>query len=153
MPAATDSGTPPSRGIDKLSDFNYSPATDLLCGFDPGACENGNLGFTLYAGQTIGAGSVCVKIENNTLKVTYTTASGWELTEAHLWIRNQTTDLPQNKPGNPVPGQFPFKFTVAPGQYPYQHDQEEATTDSYTVTGLSRTIYVVAHAICCHQFP
>jgi hypothetical protein len=65
--------------------------------------------FDLLAGQNILAGSVCVRVEGTTLKVTFTATGGWELTEAHLWVGNQIDDLPQNKAGNPVPGQFPFK--------------------------------------------
>jgi len=38
-------------------------------------------------------------------------------------------------------------YTVAPGQYPAQHDLTMATTDSYTITGLSGSVYLVAHAV------
>lgn len=65
--------------------------------------------FPLLAGQTIEAGSVCVRVENNTLNVTYTTTGGWELSEAHLWIGNDIANLPQTRTGNPIPGQFPYK--------------------------------------------
>jgi hypothetical protein len=65
--------------------------------------------FDLLAGQTIDVGDVCVAVENNALRVTYTTTGCWQLTEAHLWVGNSITTLPTTKKGNPIPGQFPFK--------------------------------------------
>lgn len=40
-----------------------------------------------------------------------------------------------------------FVPTVAPGQYPYT-----GVSSSYTVSGLSGKIYVIAHAIVCGNF-
>jgi hypothetical protein len=38
-------------------------------------------------------------------------------------------------------------YTVAPGQYSTIHgDLDDVTSNSYTITGLSGEIYVVAHA-------
>jgi hypothetical protein len=62
---------------------------------------------TLFAGQTIDAGTVCTEVVGDDLVVTYTTTGCWELTEAHLWVGANIGDYPQNKKGNPVPGQFP----------------------------------------------
>ena len=78
---------------------------------------------TLYAGQTINAGSVCASVNNTVdtsaqcpgdtattgaLLVTYATTGGWELVEAHLAAGDALADLPVNKSGNPMPGQFPY---------------------------------------------
>lgn len=65
--------------------------------------------FTLWAGQNTNAGSVCVTTDAIDLIVTYTTTGQWSIKEAQLWIGNNTTDLPQTKTGNPIPGQFPCK--------------------------------------------
>jgi len=60
----------------------------------------------------------------------------------HLYVG--TEHLPRKKNGD---------FTTAPGQYPYKHDPlNDVTTDTYTVTGLSGEIYVVAHAVVCGLF-
>lgn len=54
---------------------------------------------TLYAGQTIEAGTVCIEQvdteDMEQLRVTYTTIDGWELVEAHLWIGEDLTMMPQ----------------------------------------------------------
>jgi len=70
----------------------------------------------LYAGQTINAGTVCfddIDTDNDyvvdTLAVTYTTINGWELVNANFWIGNSLVEMPVNKSGNPIPGQFPYK--------------------------------------------
>jgi len=103
--------------------------------------------FPLLAGQTIEAGSVCVKVENNTLKVTYTTTGGWTLSEAHLWIGNQITDLPQNKSGNPVPGQFPYKSGDISGLTEYSFAIPlNNTAINYSCPSEDIIYYMAAHA-------
>lgn len=69
--------------------------------------------FTLNAGQTINAGTVSARVQQGNLVVTYATTNGWTLSEAHLWVGSTLVDLPQNKSGNPTPGQFPSKATLA----------------------------------------
>lgn len=64
---------------------------------------------TLYAGQTINAGSVCVSVDGDNLDVAYTTTGGWQLDAAHLWIGDSLSTMPQTKTGNPQIGQFPYK--------------------------------------------
>jgi hypothetical protein len=63
---------------------------------------------TLFAGQTIDAGTVCSSVNNDNLDVTFTTTGGWELEEAHLWAGTQLSDMPQTKKGNPKIGNFPY---------------------------------------------
>jgi hypothetical protein len=62
---------------------------------------------TLFAGQTIDAGTVCVDVNDNQVCITYTTIDGWELTEAHLWMGETKSDMPSTRKGNPVVGHFP----------------------------------------------
>ncbi len=62
---------------------------------------------TLFAGQTMNAGTVSVTNDANYIYVTYTTANGWYLTQTHLYVGNCAT-IPVNNPGNPIPGQFPY---------------------------------------------
>ena len=63
--------------------------------------------YTLYAGQTIETGMVCVTVNGDNLEVTYSTSADWELVEAHLWVGSNIADMPQTRKGNPIPGQFP----------------------------------------------
>jgi hypothetical protein len=63
---------------------------------------------TLYAGQTIDAGTVCSSVNGDNLDVTFTTTGGWELEEAHLWVGTKLSDMPQTKKGNPKIGNFPY---------------------------------------------
>jgi hypothetical protein len=103
--------------------------------------------FALLAGQTIGTGSVCVKVEDGVLKVTYTTTGGWELTEAHLWIGNQITDLPQTKTGNPIPGKFPFNSGDITGLTSYTFAIPLGNPFiTFSCPGPDITYYMAAHA-------
>ena len=70
-----------------------------------------------------------------TATVTYTMNSPYYMTESHLYV------------GNDVLATDNGAFTVAPGQYLQIHDPvASGSSDSYTVSGLSGGIYVVAHA-------
>lgn len=62
---------------------------------------------TLFAGQTINAGNVTVTNDANFIYVTYNTANGYVLTQTHLYVGDCAL-IPVNKPGNPIPGQFPY---------------------------------------------
>lgn len=65
--------------------------------------------FTLYAGQTIDAGQVCVAVVGSNLEVTYTTRNGWTLQETHVWVGSDLSTMPQTSAGNPKIGNFPYK--------------------------------------------
>jgi hypothetical protein len=70
--------------------------------------------------------------------VTYNTFPGYELNATHLYVGNQI--LP--KKGN--------KYTTAPGQFPYKHENlGGVTSDIFTINGLSGNIYVAAHSEVC----
>ena len=62
---------------------------------------------TLFAGQTIDAGNVTVTNDANFIYVTYNTANGYVLTQTHLYV-GECALIPVNRPGNPIPGQFPY---------------------------------------------
>jgi hypothetical protein len=64
---------------------------------------------TLFAGQTIPAGTVSTEVVGDFLEITYSTTGGWELVEANLWIGDNLGSMPQTKNGNPKVGQFPYK--------------------------------------------
>jgi len=62
---------------------------------------------TLFAGQTINAGNVTVSNDANFIYVTYNTTNGYVLTQTHLFV-GECALIPVNRPGNPIPGQFPY---------------------------------------------
>lgn len=87
-----------SSGEQAIKDIATGDITDSLC-------------FTLFAGQTIEAGEVCVSAdcEAGELTVSYSTAAtDWELDEVHLWVGTDIADMPQTRKGNPKIGNFPY---------------------------------------------
>jgi hypothetical protein len=73
----------------------------------------------LIAGQNIPVGTVAfADVDTNddgtkdALEVTYLT-QGVTITDISFWIGSSEAGLPVNKAGNPVVGQFPYKFTVS----------------------------------------
>lgn len=75
----------------------------------------------LYAGQHIDAGTVCVAVDSaadtsaecgegatGALVVTYATAGGWQIDEAHLAVGDDLADIPTTRAGAPIPGQFAY---------------------------------------------
>ena len=100
--------------------------------------------YPLYAGQTTLVGYVTVCNDGNNLTVTYdTTSSNWRISETHLAVGDQLSDIPQRN-GNPPPGQFPYKGTHNP----------PVTTVTYVVPksaigpiGVGSTVFIAAHAV------
>ncbi len=87
---------------------------------------------TLFAGQSIDAGKVCLTVDNTVdtsascgagsagvINVTYDTTGGWELVEAHLAAGISVSDIPLNKAGNPKIGNFPYSSGNIAGSTSY----------------------------------
>jgi hypothetical protein len=70
--------------------------------------------FTLFAGQTIDAGTVTVTNDNVSITVIYTTNDPWVITAVHLAVANSLAGIPQNGNHNPQPGHFPINTTYDP---------------------------------------
>jgi hypothetical protein len=150
---------PPDVGIEicDTSFAKYAQASTcfLDIGFNRWGWTNGPLvpgtyTFDLYAGAgqcdvTHGylVGTLTVVYAAGTATVTYTMNAPYYMDQTHLYVGNAR--LPTVRQGTKT------VETVAPGQYPYQHDPlANVLTDTYVVTGLSGSIYVVAHAQVCH---
>jgi hypothetical protein len=118
-------------------------------GWTVGPLAEGNHTFDIYAaagqcdlGKGTRVGTLTVEYSGGTAKVTYKmeginppTNVAYTMTEAQLYVGGEI--LPRNN----------GEFTVAPGQYPYLATElKNVTTQTFTVTGLSGDIYVVAHA-------
>jgi hypothetical protein len=102
---------------------------------------------TLWAGQTINAGTITVENDNTNLYVTYNTTGIFGT--LHLWVGTDLTLVPSSKSdkGTPVPGKFPYKYTTN-GETTYTFTiplNKIPGYDQKCGTG-SRPIYVVAHA-------
>lgn len=117
-------------------------------GWTNGPLAPGNYVMDIYAGAgqcdiSKGAlsGRLYVSYNGTTATVSYEMQPGFFLQETHLYVGN--APLPLFKQGKTM------VQTVAPGQYPYIHDElDHATSDVFTVSA-SGTIYVVAHSVTC----
>ena len=89
----------------------------------------------IYKGKKVGI--LTVNYNGSRATVAYNMFPGYKMTETHLYVGNNVLPM---KNGS---------YTTSPGQFPLSHDLNNATSDWYEVTGLSGTIYVVAHAEAC----
>jgi hypothetical protein len=120
-------------------------------GWTNGALVAGTYEFPLYAGagqcdlsKGTECGTLTIVYNGSTAVVTYTTDGSHSLVETHLYVGSNEFATIGGNPNNPNYGEN----TIAPGQFPYQSGAlaSGTTSWSYTVTGLSGNIYVVAHA-------
>lgn len=73
----------------------------------------------LMAGQHIKVGSVHYKNNpNGYVDVTYTVKAPWEITFVSLYI-GTCSQIPKNSLGNPIPGHFPYKYSLPDGTVSY----------------------------------
>jgi len=117
-------------------------------GWSNGAISAGSYSWDIYAGAgqsdiTKGTlvGTLTVDYDGSTATVWFdmTAGSDYYMDENHLYVGNEI-----------LPRDVNDEYTVAPGQYPTIHDElKGATSDNYTIEGLSGDIYVVAHAAVC----
>lgn len=115
-------------------------------GWTIGPLDPGQYEYPIYAGAgqcdlnkgTL-VGSLNVRYDGTTASVVYNTYAGFFMQQTHLYVGNEI--LARNVNGS---------YTVAPGQYPMIHDNlSNVSSDTYTVTELSGSIYIVAHAVTC----
>ncbi len=94
-------------------------------------------------GTLVGYATIKYYKVNSTCKVDvqFKMNNGYTMKTTHVYVGT-----------TPVPIKY-NQATVAPGQYPYQHSLNNATTDSYTITLNSgmcgKNVYVIAHADVC----
>ena len=85
-------------------------------------------------GTKVGYG--IVSYQGGVAQVSFHAYPGQAFFEAQLYVGSEK--LPRGLKG---------KYTVAPGQYPFKHDIENVTSDSFTVTGLTGNPYLVLHLV------
>ena len=94
--------------------------------------------FDLIAGQNINTGNVIVSNDNKNMYVTYKSGNGWKIKEIHLYA-GTFENIPVNKQGVPVPGQFPVKESFNP--------PVEMVTYEIPLANLPECPFVLAHAV------
>jgi hypothetical protein len=101
------------------------------------------ISYPLYAGQTWEVGEVLVKNDANQIcvKLVMTDvdaiAEGWLITEAHVALGDQLSDIPQTSKYNPIPGQFPVNEDFDPGV---------TETDWFCFDHGYGNVFIAAHA-------
>lgn len=75
------------------------------------------------------------------LYVKYNTTGGWELTETHLAVVNDTALFPMTRKGNPKVGHFPYQMMHEPPVTEYTY---VIPLDGWAV---GTRLYVAAHAV------
>jgi len=116
-------------------------------GWSIGPLSHGDYAFSVYAGAgkcNLNKGAdVCdllVSYEGEEVEIEWDCSRGVELKQTHLYVGSD--QLPTNRKG---------KATVAPGQYPYKHKLDQnAASDSFTVSTDGGDIYLIAHAVTCY---
>lgn len=96
---------------------------------------------TLYAGQTLDVGTVCVDNDDTDVTVTFTTTGAWTLGEMHLFVGTDFGDIPTTKSGNPKIGLFPYSATTTSQSYSFTIPFSELDTTCDT------TLVIAAHAV------
>lgn len=106
----------------------------------------------IYAGQTINAGMITYNDvdtngdqQDDALQVTFQASNGWALIDVSFFVGNTLSDLPTNKSGNPIPGQFPYKSGNILGQTSYTLTIPFLTLGFSCPSGVVRNFYVAAH--------
>ena len=118
-------------------------------GWTNGLLSAGTYSFDVYAGagqcdRTKGTyvGDVTVVYDGSDATVTYSMDAGFTMSEVHLFVGNEM--LPRDKKG---------RFTNAPGKFTIVDDGlNNSGSETYTISGLSGDIYVVAHAVVCGNY-
>ena len=119
-------------------------------GWTNGPLSTGEYNFDLYAGAgqcdtekgtQVGILTINYNELTGTAEIGFEMLDGFVLSETHLYIGNDP--YPNDKKGKP---------TVAPGQFPYQHDIDDAASDSYIINDLSGEIYVIGHGVVCTDY-
>lgn len=98
---------------------------------------------TLFAGQTIDAGTVTVTNDVNNLYVTFTATAPWLLSETHLHVADSLAGIPQTKNGNPKIGNFAYQTQHAPAVNTYTY----TIAKSALSLDANQSVVIAAHAV------
>lgn len=83
-------------------------------------------------------GTLNVVYNGSSATITFNMGGNVHLSTTHLYVGNDILAKKNNK------------WTTAPGQFPYKHETlNGANSDSFTINGLSGSIYIAAHSGVC----
>jgi len=97
---------------------------------------------TLFAGQTIVAGTVTVYNDASNIYIKYDTSAPWVISDTHAAVAATLDGIPQTKAGNPIPGRFAYSATFDPEVTTYTF-----AVPSATVFAAGQVVFVAAHAM------
>ncbi len=100
---------------------------------------------TLFAGQTIDAGTVTVSNDANNLYVTFTTSGDWWLDTTHLHVATTASDVPAARNGNPIPGQFDYQTDHDPRVQTFTYTVAKSAIEGFD-PDVSGSLVIAAHA-------
>lgn len=133
-------------GNDKANCFINIPGVNSNnWGWSNGPIGAGTYSWPIYAGAgqcdiqkgTL-VGTLNVVYTPPTAKITYNMGGNVHLSVTQLYVGNQILPKKNNK------------LTTAPGQFPYKHGGlNGVSSDSFTINGLSGSIYIAAHSEVC----
>ena len=108
--------------------------------------------FPLYAGQDMLVGEVLVWDDGETLCIKYQLSDyaiddGWLIYETHLAVADDLSGIPTNRPGNPIPGLFPYGDDNLEGVESY----EECISFEELEIVCDDVIVIAAHAVVKRQ--
>jgi hypothetical protein len=148
-PPSTSCETAYAYGLNYANCFLTIPGVNSNnWGWSNGPVGAGAYSWPIYAGAgqcntnngTL-VGTLLVNYTPPTATITYSMASGFVLNSTHLYVGSQI--LPKKN----------GKFTTAPGQFPYKHENLNGVlSDTFTINGLSGNIYIAAHSEACGNY-
>lgn len=97
----------------------------------------------LLAGQNIEAGEITVRNNGTELMVTYRTNSDWALTETHLAVGTEMSQIPRTKKGSPKVGKFNYKSIHDPAVIFYSYTIPLSEFD----VSSGEDLIIAAHAV------
>ena len=112
--SAKDILNPTPTGFEKAESSSFSAAVEEPVSGDVTSVR-------LIAGRNTDIGTMSVWNDENNLYVKYRTSGDWRLVATHLAVEKNISAIPQNKPGNPKIGQFPFKSVHNPPAGEFVH--------------------------------
>lgn len=114
-------------------------------GWSNGPIGAGTYNWPIYAGAGLCntskgtlVGTLNVVYAPPTATITYSMGANVKLNTTQLYVGNAILPMKNNK------------YTTAPGQFPYKHENlNGVNSNSFTINGLSGSIYIAAHSDVC----
>jgi len=98
----------------------------------------------LLAGQDIPVGTVSVWNDGGNLYVKYETNEDWVITETHVDVAIDSSDIPQTKTGNPKVGHFAYSDPHGPvPEYTYQIALSSLSGDSLCIAAHANVLKII----------